>query len=464
MTGPFVNRLLAVMAESDECPADLLAEDWVDLAARYEGPPFAAIVDRTGAAVARFIPQRTRSELFELSLQRHLLVMPLATPKTVMASPQLAYRESMARPDQVRGAGIPRDQAGGPENSVGWHNVNADKLSLQLNLSVPEARAALIAPGVAKRLGLGPDELRAVNDQLIYVSTALFGQSGPMSAVPGFGNMGAAAGGFYALTGWPDRLLAGPYLAYTDATSPRLTVAVVVAALDWRRRSGRGLTIDFSQIEGGVHFLSPALLEYEVNGDHTSRIGNADRRFVPHGVYPAGDPTADRWVSLACRSDDDWRAICSWMQRPDLVDLGTDERRSRQQEIDDLLSAWTAGQDPAAWEAAGQARQLAVHQVQNSPECIADPQLAHRAHYVTVDHAVYGHSSAEQFGVRSSRSGRLPPSRAVLGRAQRLRAARGAWLRRRPDHRPDYRRRPRIAPGGVQPWRPPSTTNSWPVQ
>ena len=311
--------------------------------------------------------------------------------------------------------------ATGPENSVGWHNVNADKLSFQLNLGVPEARQTLIdlarcsdvviesfAPGVADRLGLGAKALHEVNDQLIFISTALFGQTGPMSRVPGFGNMGAAAGGFYALTGWPDRLPAGPYLAYTDATSPRLTVAVVVAALDWRRRSGRGATIDFSQIEGGVHFLSPAVLEYEVNGDDTARVGNADRYFVPHGVYPAGPPGADRWVALACRDDQDWRALCAWMARPDLADLDYDARRTREAELDELLSVWASGQDPAAFENAGQSRGLAVHQVQNSPECITDAQLLHREHYVKVDHAVHGHSWTEQFGVRASRTGRRP--------------------------------------------------------
>jgi len=539
MTGPFVNRLLAVMTEAGECPDDIAAENWIDLAARRSQEEMAPIVDRTCEAVDEFVRRRSKAELFELSLDRHLLVMPLHTPADVLASPQLDERgfwdeltgadlgladagrrvrfpgpfarvdgpalarlgppprlgqdsarllgpgpsgaparrphlgrpagqasagplpahqpgagalagvrvadltwvyagpfatrwmayegaevirvESTARPDQVRGAGIARDGQGGPEDSVGWHNVNADKLSLQLNLSVEQARLAVIdlarrsdvfieslAPGVLRRLGLGPDELRAVNDQLIYVSTALFGQSGPLSRVPGFGNMGAAAGGFYALTGWPDRMPAGPYLAYTDATSPRLTVAAVVAALDWRRRSGRGCTIDFSQIEGGVHFLTPAVLTSELTGENLARRGNRDADMAPHGVYPAGDPVADRWVAIAVRHDADWRELCGWMGRADLAALTLDERRAREDELDALLAAWSEGQDPEAFQVEGQRRGLAVHQVQNSPQCIADPQLVHRQHYVRVEHPVYGFSWAEQFGVRASRTGRLP--------------------------------------------------------
>ena len=535
MTGPFVNRLLAVMAELGECPPDIAEENWIDLVDRYSSEEMAALVERTCDAVEAFVARRRTTELFAISLERQLLVMPLATPADVLASPQLEARafwdeltgadlgladperrirfpgpfaaitnaplhrlgppprlgqdnarlltesplrqpnlgrpdaadvpgpadltdrgsaalsgvrvldltwvyagpfttrwlafegaevirvESLSRPDQVRGAGIPRDGAGGPEDSVGWHNINADKLSVQLNLGVAEARQTVLdlarrsdviiesfAPGVLDRLGLGPDVLRTVNPQLIHLSTSLFGHSGPLSRVPGFGNMGAAASGFYALTGWPDRLPAGPYLAYTDATSPRLMVALIVAALDARRRRGHGTRIDFSQIEGGVHFLAPALLTYAVNGDNLSRIGNADPHFVPHGVYPVGPPAADRWVALACRNDTDWYGLCQWMGLVELAGLDQAARRARAQELDSLIAAWSTGQDPEDFQAQGQARGLAVHLVANSPDCVADPQLAHRGHYVEVAHRDYGSSWTEQFGVRASRSGQRP--------------------------------------------------------
>ncbi|GIT68429.1 MAG: hypothetical protein Ct9H300mP26_1160 [Acidimicrobiales bacterium] len=72
--------------------------------------------------------------------------------------------------------------------------------------------------------------------------------------------MGAATGGYYELTGWADRLPAGPFLAYTDATSPRLTAALIMAALDFRERTDEGMVLDFSQAEGGIHFLTEAIL------------------------------------------------------------------------------------------------------------------------------------------------------------------------------------------------------------
>jgi crotonobetainyl-CoA:carnitine CoA-transferase CaiB-like acyl-CoA transferase len=323
--------------------------------------------------------------------------------------------ESTARPDQVRSASIPRCGDGGPEDSLQWHSINADKLSLQLNLGLAAARPVVadlarwadvliegFAPGVAERLGLDHEALASLNPRLVTVSTSLFGHSGPLSPIPGFGNMGAAMAGFYEVTGWPDRLPAGPYLAYTDATSPKLTAALIAAALLWRDRTGRGAHLDFSQAEGGLHFLGPALLECEVNGVVAGRWGNADRHMAPHGVYPGRGE--DRWLAVACADDRQWAALASLLGRPDLAGLPAAERLARREQLDALLCAWSAARDPAEARAELQAAGVAAHEVQNSPEVVADPQLAHRGHFCTVPHPVHGTTWAEQYGFRLSRS------------------------------------------------------------
>ena len=119
--------------------------------------------------------------------------------------------------------------------------------------------------------------------------------------------MAGAITGFYELTGWPDRSPAGPFLAYTDYISPRYLVAVLLAALDERRRSGQGCSIDLSQAECSIHFLGSALAEWQIHGTLLSRMGNRDRYFAPHGVYPCiGD---DVWVAIACETDQQWAGL-----------------------------------------------------------------------------------------------------------------------------------------------------------
>lgn len=347
---------------------------------------------------------------------------PFATRMLAYFGADVIRLESQTRPDQVRSSGLSRvmgDQ--GPESSQQWHSINADKRSLQVNLKAPESRQVILdlaakadvvinafSPGVLEKFGLGHDELMAVNPRLIAVSTTLFGHSGPLSPIPGFGNMGAAMGGYYELTGWPDRLPAGPFLAYTDATSPRLTAAVILAALDWRERTGKGMSIDFSQAEGGIHFLSEAILDQEVNGFAQTRMGNADRWLAPHGAYRCGSPDHDDWVAIACETDDQWRALAAQLARDDLGSLGVAERMARRAELDDIIGAWTAGKDPVELHTALQAERIPAHQVQNSPEVVADPQLVHRDHFHQVPHETYGHTWAEQYGFRLSRSDGTP--------------------------------------------------------
>src|SRR5215475_372655 len=109
---------------------------------------------------------------------------------------------------------------------------------------------------------------------------------------------------------------AGPFGTYTDYVAPRFTVVAILAALEYRRRTGQGQYIDQSQAESALHFLTPALLDYTVHGRSQERGGNADAHLAPHGVYPAAGE--DRWLAIAVRTEAQWQVLCEVMQRPDL--------------------------------------------------------------------------------------------------------------------------------------------------
>ncbi len=220
--------------------------------------------------------------------------------------------ESERRRDPMRS--IPPFQKGepGPENSAAFQNLNAGKLSITLDLSQPAGRAVChdlvrwadvvmesYSPRVMTAWQLDYDALCHIKPDLIMLSTSLMGHTGPVSTFAGIGNLGAALAGFYSLTGWPDRPPAGPFSAYTDYVAPRYSVALVLAALDHRRRTGEGQYIDQSQIESSLHFLTPALLDYTVNDRVQDRVGNRDAQFAPHGIYPAMGE--DQWVALPWR-------------------------------------------------------------------------------------------------------------------------------------------------------------------
>ncbi|MPY91660.1 MAG: CoA transferase [Acidimicrobiia bacterium] len=326
--------------------------------------------------------------------------------------------ESMHHLDTLRTAGNFQDDRTDPEWALQFGNMNAGKLGLALDLSKPEARdvardlvrwadVALesFTPKAMRGLGLDYESLRKVKPDLVMASSCLMGQTGRHSALAGFGTMAAAVSGFFHVTGWPDRAPCGPFGAYTDYVSPRFLLASVLAALEWRRRTGQGQYIDLSQAEASMRLLAPAVLDYTVNGRVVERQGNDDVSFAPHGVYPAFGE--DQWVAIAVASDEQWRALCEVLPRADLAGLSGlsgAARRARRRELDELLCAWTRGCPAGEVMELLQRAGVPAHQVQNTVEAFADPQLRHRGHFVQVPQSAMGQTWVEGSRLRLSRT------------------------------------------------------------
>ena len=323
---------------------------------------------------------------------------PLATKILAHWGATVVRVETQNRPCLLRGALGHRDDVNDQENGIAWHSTNANKLTISLDLRVAEAREVVrdlagwadivtesFTPGTMARWGLGYDDLKAVNPELIMLSSCVMGQTGPFRDFAGFGNMAASVAGFFDITGWDDRGPAGPYLAYTDYCSPRFTAAAILAAVDHRRRTGEGQYLDFSQMEAAVHLLTPALIELQETGEKRTRRGNDDDAMVPHGVYPAAGQ--DQWIAIAVTDDEAWRSLAIEMRRDDLADLDQAARMGRRAELDEIVSAWTSIQHATGLAHRLQAHGVAAHQVQNSDACVDDPQLLHRNHFQWLPHA-----------------------------------------------------------------------------
>jgi len=146
-------------------------------------------------------------------------------------------------------------------------------------------------------------------------------------------------------------------------------------------------------------------LDTAVNGRIGVRSGNRDQRMVPHGVYPVSG--RNRWLAVACETDEQWARLASVIGRQDLAELDRDQREARRDELDQLITGWSSARPPLGAQELLQAQGVPAHQVQNSPECVTDPQYIHRDHFAKIPHPDYGHSWAEQFGFRlSATSGR----------------------------------------------------------
>ncbi len=399
--GPFAKFSAAPLSYRRRAPR--LGEHQAELRAERRAAPEAA---RSAA------PAEARLPLAGVKVLDFMwaLAGPLATRTLADYGATVVRIESTRRIDVCRTLTPYLDDEIGAENAAVFHSTNVGKRMLTLDPTRPEGRQVVLdlvrwadvvaesfTPKGMKGLGLDYETLRRVKPDLIMLSTCLMGQTGPYGRFAGFGNLAAALSGFHELAGWPDRAPAGPFGAYTDYIAPRYNAVAILAALEHRRRSGMGQHIDLSQAEASLHFLAPALLDCVVNGQVVSRDGNHDREMAPHGVYPcAGD---DRWVAIAVRDERDWRALCTAIERPELAEdpslASASARLSRRDELDALLSAWTARLTMNEVESLLQARGVPASAVQNSPECVRDPQLLHRGHFVPIPHAAKGQTVVE---------------------------------------------------------------------
>src|SRR5256885_4669383 len=187
---------------------------------------------------------------------------PIATRYFAEHGATVIRIESPSRPDFLRVYALGPSNPHGLEGSGLFDGPNPGKLSVTLNLKHPEgvalarrlvawsdAVAENFAPKAMRGFGLDYDSLVTDKPDLVMVSACLNGQTGPHRDYPGFGGQGAALSGYNALTGWPDREPVGPFGTITDSLSPRFVATALAAGLLYRRRTGRGIYLDVSQVE-----------------------------------------------------------------------------------------------------------------------------------------------------------------------------------------------------------------------
>ena len=334
-----------------------------------------------------------------------LLVGPITSKYLGMFGAEVIKIETYRRPDAVRMSSPYPDGKPGINNSALFANHNLSKKSMALNLDKPQGREIALrltqwadvvlenfAPGVIKRLRLDYDELREVKPDIIMMSASMQGQTGPAAAHPGIGAFLQSLSGLDHLTGFPEGTPGGPGQVLPDFINPWTFMIALMCALEHRERTGEGQYVDFSQYEFTIHLLAPALMDYLLNGRVHERQGNRVEHAAPHSVYPCvPDPdlprnvTGERWIAIACHSDQEWRALTEVMGRPKLADdprFGQLlDRKQHEDELDAYVAGWTGGQDPDELMARLQKAGVPAARVHNGRSILSDPQLECRGHY-----------------------------------------------------------------------------------
>ena len=378
--------------------------------------------------------------------------------------------ESSRRLDLTRRASVhARELPPGPNRNGYFNQLGQHKKSVGIDLSKPEGRAlvrrlasrcdvfvANFGTGVLERMGLGPDDLLAVNPNLTVALISAFGQDGPWRLYTGYGPLISPLAGLSAVTGYAeDGRPRDVNMAYGDPNGgvhAALAVAASLVARDLRVEDGGegGQVIDVSMWEAMMCTAFEGWMNHALGGKPYAPMGNRDPETAPCNVYPCrGD---DRWVAVAVAGVEEWEALCGAIGRPELASeprfASAAARKAHEEEIDRILAEWCASRD--RWEVTEllQAAGVPAFPSVSSEDLRTDPHLAAREAFNTVEHPEVGVKAHFRVPWRWTRRANGTGSRApCLG--EHTEEVLGEVLGMNPDEIADLREREVIESAGT---------------
>src|SRR5438445_5245815 len=197
-------------------------------------------------------------------------------------------------------------------------------------------------PGVLERWGLAYGQVAEACPHLIMVRISGYGQTGPYRDRAGFGGVAEAMAGVRFLTGYPDRPPTRVGFALADSVAGLYGAVAALAAVEERRRSGRGQEIDVALTEATFSLLDDLLPAYRTLGIIGQRHGTGLPGVAPSSIYPTRD---GQYVVIGANNDNVFRRLAALMGRADWLadpELSHDRGRGeRQAELDAAVAAWT---------------------------------------------------------------------------------------------------------------------------
>jgi glutaryl-CoA transferase len=322
--------------------------------------------------------------------------------------------------DETRGWGPPwLTTAEGVETreSAYFACTNRGKKSVTVDLARPEGQDIVrrlaersdillenFKVGSLSRLGLGWEDLSALNPRLVYCSITGFGQAGPYKDRPGYDFVVQAMGGLMSVTGEPEGEPMKAGVAMTDILTGMYAATAVLAALAQRERSGEGQHVDLALLDVQVATLANLAESYLVTGRAPDRHGNAHASIVPYQAFA----TRDGYVVVAVGNDGQFARLCEVMGRPELAAdprFATNPARvENRAALVPVLQAILAGRPTQDWVATLEAAGVPCGPINDLAQVFDDPHVQRRGLRVEVPHPLAGSIPVVASPIRLSRT------------------------------------------------------------
>jgi alpha-methylacyl-CoA racemase len=243
-------------------------------------------------------------------------------------------------------------------------------------------------PGVAARLGIGYDEVRAVNPRLVYCSTSGYGQAGPYAGWAGHDLNYLALGGYLGMSGRrADGRPALPGATVADAAAGGMHAAIaILAALVRRQATGNGAYLDVAVADGVLALTALHVERYLATGEEPQPGSDIlSGRYACYDVYAARD---GKWLAVAAIEPAFWANLCRALGLERWVPHQLDDDRQEEMRAD--LVRVFGERDRDDWVARLAPNDTCVAPVYSIAELTRDPQLASRGVFVEAVHQEHG--------------------------------------------------------------------------
>ena len=290
-----------------------------------------------------------------------------------------------------------------PGESAYYLAINRSKRSLTVNLKDPEGQQIIkrlaaesdvlvenFRTGVLDRMGLGYDQLRALNPGLVYCSISGYGRTGPYAERPGYDFIIQAEGGIMGITGPVEGPPSRVGVSIVDITTGMFASTAILAALRARDLTGEGQLLDLSLLDSAAAILANVASNYLAGGIEPRRMGNAHFNIAPYEVYRA----RDRWFTLAALNDRQWHLLCQVVGLPEIEQdprfASNQDRVANREALAEVLNKAFANQDVETWLDELQEVGLPCGPINAIPDVYSHPQTKTRDLKVEVEHPTIG--------------------------------------------------------------------------
>lgn len=282
--------------------------------------------------------------------------------------------------------------------SLWWLVQARNKRCITLNLKHEAGRQVLrellagadilienFRPGVLEKLGLGWDELHALNPRLVMLRLSGFGQSGPMKDQPGFGAVGESMGGLRYITGFADRPPVRTGISIGDSSAALWGVIGALMALRQREvNGGLGQVVDVALYEAVFAMMESMVPEFDVFGFIRERSGNIMPGITPSSIHTCAD---GKHIQIGANGDAIFQRFMRAIGRDDLADAAdladNAGRDARRDELYGVIDRWAASLPLAEVEAVLLRAEVPASRIYSAADMFNDPQFLAREMFLS---------------------------------------------------------------------------------